>query len=194
MKRYGGVVVMKSSKIIVIVIVVLGIFLGLVSFFVNSLKKDQLETKKIMNMIVKEYDLFEDQVLTFNDVRDQVYIVVFQDTYYDSLKDSYEKFNNTMQELEKNVDQVVDQSLKLKSHCDTYYSDSSINNKCSTFKQLYEEVMNSFVNDVEKYNELLDDYNDYLKENGHTDEGLLEYKTDKKYIDFNKDKEYSGRE
>ena len=90
MKRYGGVVVMKSSKIIVIVIVVLCIFLGLVSFFVNSLKKDQLETKKIMNMIVKEYDLFEDQVLTFNDVRDQVYKVVFQDTYYDSLKDSYE--------------------------------------------------------------------------------------------------------
>ena len=99
MKRYGGVVVMKSSKIIVIVIVVLGIFLGLVSFFVNSLKKDQLETKKIMNMIVKEYDLFEDQVLTFNDVRDQVYKVVFQDTYYDSLKYSYENFNNNIKYL-----------------------------------------------------------------------------------------------
>lgn len=185
---------MKSNKLIIIIVIVTSVIIGVLTFFINSFKKDQLQTQKIMNTIIDKYDRFEDKVLDFNDIRESTYKIVFKDIYYDSLKENYENFNNKMHELEKSVNTVIKQSSELKKYCKNYYSDSSVNTKCSTFKNLYEEVNNSFVSDVNKYNELLTNYNNYLKENGNNSGELVLYKSDKKYIDFNKDKEYSGKE
>ena len=185
---------MKKNKVIIISVSVVAVLLVFVTLFIISIRKDKAETKKVMNIIVKKYDTFEKKVLKFNEVRDEVYTTVFADTYYDVIKESYSDYNNKMKGLEEAIDEVEKSSSKLKEYCrNAYYSDSDVNRKCSSFKSLYEEVINSFVSDVDKYNGVLDNYNNYIKEAG-VEDILKKYSTKKKYIDFDGDKEFVGKE
>lgn len=183
----------KKKKLILIVSIVVIFLLGIL-FFIHSILKDQEETAATMNLILKDYDQFEDRVLNFNDKRDQIYSSIFVETYYDTIKVNYGTWNLAFQEYEKEVDRVLDVSKNLKKYCNgVYYSKSDVNKKCNSFSSLYEEVINTFVSDVSSYNKIIDNYNDYVKENGGTD--LLEkYSTTKKYVDYNQDKKYSGKE
>ncbi len=185
---------MKKNKVIIISISVVAILLVLITFFVISIRRDKLETKKVMNTIVKKYDGFEKKVLKFNEVRDEVYTTIFSDTYYDAIGSSYSDNNNKIKKLEETVDEMEKSASQLKKYCkNAYYSDSEVNKKCSSFKSLYEEVINSFVSDIDKYNKVLDNYNTYIKETGGT-ETLEKYSTKNKYIDFDGDKEFVGKE
>ena len=49
----------------------------------------------------------------------------------------------------------------MRKYCqdDIYYSSSDVNNKCAAFKQGYEEMVNSFVDDVNIYNSNIKKYN-----------------------------------
>ncbi len=183
----------KNKKIIFILLVILIIFISLIILFINNLRKDQIKTKKVMNEILSKYDEFEDQVLVFNDIRDKVYSSVFVDTYYDTIKEKYKNNINSLKELEDSVNVIINKSKKLKNNCKGYFSSSDVNSKCLSFNNTYEEVINSFVTDINKYNEIIDNYNEYITENG-TGEILDKYKSSKKYIDFNNDSKYSGKE
>lgn len=185
---------MKKNKVIIISVSVVTILILLITFFVISIRKDKEKTKKVMDTIVKKYDVFEKRVVKFNEVRDEIYTTVFADTYYDVIKESYTDNNNRMKGLEKTINDVEKSASKLKEYCrNAYYSSSDVNRKCSSFKSLYEEVVNSFVSDVDKYNKVLDNYNNYIKEAGGN-EILEKYSTKKKYIDFDGDKEFVGKE
>lgn len=183
----------KKKKIILVASIIVVVLLGIL-FFVTSILRDQKKTKNTMDLILKDYKSFEDSVLGFNEKRDQIYSSVFVETYYDTIKTNYSAWNQSFQEYEKEVDTVLDHSENLKKYCNgIYYSKSDVNKKCNTFTALYEEVVNTFVSDVSSYNQLMDSYNQYVEESGGT-ELLEKYSTKKKYIDYNKDKEYSGKE
>lgn len=185
---------MKKNKVIIISILVVAILLTFITFFIISIRRDKLETKKVMNTIIKKYDIFEKKVLKFNEFRDEVYTTVFADTYYDAIGSSYSDNNNRIKKLEEIIDEVEKSANQLKKYCkNVYYSDSDVNRKCSSFKSLYEEVINSFVSDIDKYNKVLDNYNNYIKDSGGG-ETLEKYNTKKKYIDFDGDKEFVGKE
>lgn len=185
---------MKKNRVVIISISVIVVLLIFITFFIISIRRDKLETKKVMNTIIKKYEVFEKKVLKFNEVRDEVYTTVFADTYYDTLSSSYSDNNKKIKNLEGVIDEVEKSADQLKKYCkNAYYSDSDVNRKCSSFKSLYEEVVNSFVSDIDKYNKLLDDYNNYIKNSG-AGEKLDKYSTKKKYIDFDGDKEFIGKE
>ena len=76
---------------------------------------------------------------------------------------------------------------------DVYYPESSINNKCINYKSIYEQVVNYFVTDINIYNKNIVNYNNYQASLGS---GLLlkSYDTNKKFIDYNKDGSYDGKE
>ena len=74
-----------------------------------------------------------------------------------------------------------------------YYPDGNINAKCSEFGGVYEQIVNAFVSDIKLYNDNINKYNEYAKENG-SDTSLEAYKTEKKYIDYNKDKKFDGKD
>ena len=82
----------------------------------------------------------------------------------------------------------------MKSMCgDIYFTDTSTNNKCSSYDSVYEQIVNAFVSDVNLYNKSIDSYNKYQKEL-NSGLSLNKYKTSKKFIDYNKDKKYEGKE
>lgn len=75
---------------------------------------------------------------------------------------------------------------------DVYYPDSDVNSKCSNYKLIYEQVANYFMEDIKLYNTTVQTFNSQQAASG-SNIVLLEYKTTKKYVDYNKDKVFEGR-
>lgn len=183
----------KKTKIIIITSIIMIVFL-IIGLFIGSMRKDKKETKKVMDLIIKDSEKFENSVVSFNEQREKVYSTIFVETYYDTIKENYETWNNQLKDYEQTIDQLETTSKNLKKYCNgMYYSKAEVNEKCNDFSSLYEEVVNTFVNDITSYNKMIKEYNEYMKEN-NSNETLNEYNTKKKYIDYNKDKSYSGKE
>ncbi len=182
----------KKTKIILIVSIIAMIFL-IVGLFIGNMKKDKKKTQQVMEIILKESKEFENNVLSFNERREEVYTEIFIETYYDTIKENHDKWSNLLEEYETTIDKIENASKNLKKYCNgMYYSKAEVNQKCNDFSALYEEINNTFVSDIESYNKTIEEYNEYAKENNV--EAVSTYQTKKKYIDYNKDKSYSGKE
>lgn len=184
----------KKKKVLIISLIVLLIFVSLISFFVISFNNDRKKTLKKMDNIIILYDKFSSKVDSFNTIREDIYGNVLSNVYYDTLKANYDLWNTKLLDYEKFIDQIDSQFSKLRKSCDgVYYPDSNINNKCQAFIVAYEEIKNSFVSDISLFNKNIDEYNSYSKEQGASDT-LEKYNTKKKYVDYNHDKKYSGKD
>lgn len=184
-------------KKVVITLSILGfvfIFIGIGINFVYSLKNDREATLLRMDDVTEEYKNFGVQVDVFNDIRNSLYLNVFENTYYDTMGANDSEVKMTFSNYEVSVNNVEVAASNLANLCGTiYFPNSGVNSKCKGFASVYEQVVNAFVSDVELYNSNISQYNDYQKENGST--SLLEnYKTDKAYIDYNNDNKYEGKD
>lgn len=167
---------------------------GFVSSLVVNVKKDQEETKQRTVDVADVYKTFSNSVDNFNDIRNDLYLTYFDNLYYDTLSEIDAKAQEALTNYEAIVDEVSKSANNLKNMCgDTYFVDTSTNNKCSSYGSVYEQIINAFVSDVNLYNETVDSYNEYQKEL-NSGFSLNRYKTDKKFIDYNNDKKYEGKE
>ena len=183
----------KFIALLVVLIIFLGLGIGAV-FFVFDLRKDKKATRDQMAVVLESYNKFNDSVDKFNDIRNDIYLDLFENTYYDNLVSKDEEFKSRLTEYEKSVDNVNKSVKKLDKLCiGMYYHDKSINAKCNEYGGVYEQIVNAFVSDIKLYNDNIKKYNEYAKENG-SDNSLDSYKTKKKYIDYNKDKKFDGKD
>lgn len=184
----------KAKILVIILVTVFVIFCLLIWFFIIDLKKDQEQTKGQMSKVVDAYKDFSTEIDNFNDARNQLYLDVFENTYYDTLSNNDAKFKEMFTNYEKIVDRVVNGALRLEKYCkNVYYTDSKVNIKCKEYGEVYEQVINAFVSDVKLYNKNITNYNTYQAEKGGT-VFLNSYVTKKKYLDYNGDKKYQGKE
>lgn len=182
----------KKTKVILIASIVI-ILLLIIGLFIGSMQKDKKKTKEAMDIIIKDSEKFEKSIEVFNEKRDSVYTEIFVETYYDTIKEKHEQWNNILKDYEKTIDELEKNSKNLKKYCHgMYYSKPEVNQKCNDFASLYEEVNNTFIRDIEAYNKVIKEYNEYIKENNGSP--INTYHTKKKYIDYNNDKTYSGKE
>ncbi|MDD5888725.1 MAG: hypothetical protein PUC82_04475 [bacterium] len=186
---------MKKKAVLVLTIFgIISIGVGVGINFVYGLKKDQAATLLRMDDVSLEYKNFSSAVDEFNDIRNSLYLGVFENIYYDTMATTDVTVKETLAEYEGVVDKVTKAALELENLCGTiYFPDSNVNSECKSFGSVYEQIVNAFLSDVQLYNDNIVQYNNYQKGNGQTDL-LEEYKTDKKYIDYNNDKKYEGKE
>ena len=184
----------KTKILVIILITVFVIFCLLICFLIIGLKRDQKQTKGQMSKVIESYNTFSTEIDNFNDTRNQLYLDVFENTYYDTLSNNDANFKEMFANYEKVVDKVVNGALRLEKYCkNVYYTDSKVNTKCMEYGEVYEQVINAFVSDVKLYNKNITDYNKYQVENGGN-LFLNSYVTKKKYLDYNGDKKYQGKE
>lgn len=191
---------MKNKGKIIKILSIVGvtcIVWGFITMFIGSVKKDQKEMNSRMDVILKSYNKFEKRIEEFNKMRDTLHTDFLDKVYYETLATQDTGFKNKLKEYEELVSDIsLSTKNNLRKYCvdDIYYSSSDVNNKCATYKLAYEEMVNSFVDDVSVYNNNLTQYNNWLDSNGKKDSIHLEsYETKKKYIDYNKDGDYSGK-
>lgn len=167
---------------------------GGVSSFVLGLKKDKDEIYNRINDVNDEFEVFSTNTSVFESTRDELYNVVLSNVYYDTMYDEDKSVKNTISNYEHLVDELTKNTKKLDKLCnDVYYPDSKVNTKCNNYKSIYEQVVNYFISDINVYNDNVNKYNEYQKEN-NSDLRVDKYKTDKKYIDYNNDKSFDGKE
>ena len=189
---------LKNKKVKILVLIgITCIVWGLILMFVSSVKKDQKEMNARMDKIVNSYDKFSKKIEEFNTMRDSLHTEFLDKVYYEKLETQDTDFKNKLKIYEELVSSIsLSTKNNLRKYCqdNIYYSSSDVNNKCAAYKQAYEEMVNSFVDDVNTYNSNIDQYNKYLDTQGVTNALRLEkYQTKKQYIDYNKDGTYSGR-
>ncbi len=188
---------MKKTKGLVAVFLTIGIMMiiaGTVSSFVVSLSADREKTKARMIVVNDSFDVFNESVSTFEIERDKLYTETLGNLYYDTLAQQDTAFKEKLSNYESMVDAIIDKTKTMDGLCnDVYYPDSSVNSKCSNYKLIYEQVINYFVEDVKLYNNTIKTFNEQQVAAGST-LALVEYKTKKKYVDYNKDGVYEGKE
>lgn len=185
------------KKKLVIFLFVLGfmsISAGLGLQFIYDLKEDRDATLLRMEEIKIEYKNFSNSIDIFNDMRNSLYVEVFEDVYYDTMAFNDPAVKTTFSYYETSVNNVETAVTSLSKLCGKIqFPDNNINNKCSGYSSVYEQIVNAFVTDVSLYNNNISQYNNFQKENGSTNV-LENYNTDKKYIDYNKDKKFEGKD
>ena len=167
---------------------------GCVSSFVLGLQKDREEIYKRINYVSDEFEVFSTNTSVFEETRDELYNIVLSNVYYDTMYQEDENVKNKLLNYEHLVDELKKNTNKLNNLCeDIYYPDSTTNNRCNNYKSIYEQVVNYFVSDIKVYNDNVDKYNEYQK-NNNSSLTIKKYKTKKTYIDYNKYKKYDGKE
>lgn len=187
----------KKSTLILILLGILSIVLGFILMFISNIKKDQQEMNRRMTRIGSKYDSFKNKVEEINAVRDTLHKEFLDTIYYETFSENELKYRKSLYNYEKQVTDLSKSNSTLKEYCKSgiYYSSSDINNKCNAFNLAYEQLINTFVDDVNKYNGNIAQYNKWLKEqNKNESEKIENYETKKTYIDYNKDGQYSGKE
>lgn len=185
---------MKKIAMIMMTLSFILLISGGVSSFVLGLKKDKEEIYNRISEVNNEFEVFSTNTSVFEGFRDELYNVVLSNVYYDTMYDEDKAVKNKLSNYENLVDELTRNTKRLNKLCDdVYYPDSKVNTKCNNYKSIYEQVVNYFVSDINVYNENVVKYNEYQK-NNNSDLRVDKYKTDKKYIDYNKDKEFDGKE
>lgn len=187
---------MKNKKIILMIIVgILLIISGLISNLVINFKEDKKTTNARMVLTNKEYDEFLKASNKFSTMRDDLYINVFSEMYYDTLKENINYYHEKLKEYESLVDDTTKTVKELDKYCkNVYYKDAKTNTKCSDYKTIYEKVVNCFVYDINQVNDNIKKYNQEEQALDSNTQVLNEYKHNKKFIDYNKDKKYLGKD
>ena len=164
------------------------------SSFLIGLRDDKQLTNKRMLVVSDQFEEFSTMTSIFEEQRDLLYEEVLTSLYFDTMQQNDQVVKNRLSNYENIVDEIEKQVKEMNKLCnDVYYPDSSVNNKCSNYKGIYEQVVNYFVSDINVYNENIRKYNDYQK-SMNTTFSLNEYSTKKKYIDYNDDKQFDGKE
>lgn len=167
---------------------------GGVSSFVIGLKKDREETYNRMYKVDDEFEVFSTNTSVFESTRDELYNVVLSNVYYDTMYQEDKDVKNKLSNYENLVDELTKNTNNLDKLCNNmYYSKKETNVKCVNYKSIYEQVVNYFVNDIKVYNDNVDKYNKYQEENNSALK-ISKYRTNKKYIDYNGDKKFDGKE
>ena len=157
-----------------------------------GLRKDKENTLNLMKVVDDEFETFSANTSVFESFREDLYAEVLEGIVCNQLilndaavKNKLSNYENLVDELSKNV-------KKLDKLCvDVYYPNSTTNNKCLNYKSIYEQVNNYYVTDINNYNKNIKQCNS----SASGDTMLLkEFKNDKKYIDFNGDKKFDGKE
>ena len=186
---------MKKRVIIIslIIIIISGLVFG-GYLFIKDFNEDKEKTLETMNKIKEEYKKFSPLVEKFSDERTNFYNTKEELLFLESINDNREQINLMMADYNNVVLEAHNTSKYLQKNCKREYASHSVNNTCNLFKQGYEAIMNYYKTDIELYNKIVIDYNNWITENLYDIEPLtaIELTLHKDYIDYDNDGSYLG--
>ncbi len=177
------------------------LFLGMIliisggfSLFLEGLQKDREAVVHRMSDVSTEFETFSTNVSHFGDYREDFHESVLENLYYDTMLSTDTFVKQELKKYEEMVDDIESSVSILDSLCeDVYYPEGDVNSMCMNYKSMYELVVNYFVLDVDDYNFNVGKFNDYQKSN-LLNTFIREYSTTKKFIDYNNDGVFEGKE
>ena len=182
---------MEKNKKLIYILFGIGIFMlfsGCFSNYINGLRSDHEKVNQKMKIVDTDYNELTNNVNTFTETRDNLYSKYLERVDYTTFYRDNNIINSTISNYETIVDEIDEKVKSLDNLCkNTYFTSNDTNEKCSNYKLLYEQVNNYFVSDINKYNNIVYDYNMNNVKN------VTVYTISRKYIDYNNDKSFDGK-
>lgn len=169
---------------------------GSILVVVNNYKTNRAEKieqeKQMLKKIDTQYKAFQVEVQKIPEKRENVYKQVDAMTaYYSVFSNHYNQTVKLFNEYEEQIVALEKNAQELTNSCvGKTYNREDTNQKCTVFIKNYEQVVNTFCNDIKAVNLLLQEYNQWIVDNKETSYkklNLLQANTVKEYIDLNKD-------
>lgn len=178
---------MNKKKILFIIIGL--IILLLVGGGIFSIIKNKDADKLVINDINNSYDKLESSIVSYNGTRSK--LIELLDGYFSIyLERDYDKFIEILGDEKDLLDNILKEVEKLDNLClDRLFKDKDVNDICNNYKAYYETVYNVYVNDVNKINEYIVEYNNQNNKNLDTYSSV-----EINYIDYDKDGIYLEKE
>ena len=187
----------NKKKIITIGAVAIGVLtvVTIIILVLISIKKNDQEMKEKEAKVISDYDKFKGNVVLFTSVRDKVYSNIFNDLYYTTMTANHESWQVILTEYKDTVIKIEASSSSLEKNCfHIIYKNQKTNKLCNSFKKNNELIINYYVKDIKKYNNYINKYNDWVKNNpDYKALELFDLGKFKAYIDYNNDKIFSGK-
>lgn len=177
----------RSVKIVLIVLLCLLVVLGIVFAsisVINKANKQKKEQERLEKEIVDNFDKFKEAIEGFN-VEWSTYNSVIKSDINKNTVYQYDGWILSLDTYTESVDNVEKASDVYKKNCiNKYYVTPQLRNKCDAFIIAYEKAINTYVADIEDFNEKIDEINKSEKKD------LKKYELKYKQIDINNDKKY----
>ena len=185
----------KSLKILGIVIIIIVILFVAAWMWVSGFKKDQKDTKNKVKEVVDNYPNFNKAVNEFSEARNKFYEYK-ENLYLETLSQKTNDWNVFIKSYADAIVKVEESAKNLKGDCKIKYGDVRANSKCTTFKANYEAAVNYYISDIKMYNKLIDEYIEWNKKqnNKYQNPEKGTFPVSKKYIDYDNDGKYFGKE
>jgi hypothetical protein len=177
------------KKYIIVVLVLILIIAGTITFFVIDLNKDTEATQKVMEEINEYYKKYEENIDDYNLTRDKL-ITQTSSYYNESFKENYSNILVILNDYDEIMNQTTLNVTIIDNNCANHiFNNSKTNTICKNYQESYEQMTNIFLTDVENFNNLVETYNK------STTEQLEKYNSNyiKDYLDYNKDGKYEGK-
>ena len=188
---------MKKTRILSVLMMIIAVVLiisGYTLLFVDEYKADAEEKNSYASLIKTSFTSYNMNLEEIsNDIKN---LDIFNEKYYAEIKNNYNTSINKIKKIEDNIIKIKTESETLIYECQNRdYNDYDIENKCETIEYNYEAIVNAFISIKNKYNDKIDEYNNWIVNQKNMNTNSLEkYQSSyyNEYIDINQDGEYSG--
>lgn len=187
----------KKIAILILIIGIVSLVAG-ITVFISNKNEENKKLENLKTSIVNDYEIFKSKVESFSDERTIIYQDLNSISYLIDVRTNYENFINEFTKYEETLNEIEASSKTLKVNClENTFTDTNINNKVEAFIITYEQAINYFIQDVEKFNQRIREYNDWIENSLETTTytKLEEYNSEyKEYVDINNDGIFNGVE
>ncbi len=165
------------------------IITGYSMIFISDYVVDAKETQSSLALIKNSYSSY---MMDVEVISSEIKAInAFDIKYYKEFKEQNTFNNQILRNLEQKIKNIETTSELLLDECSNRgFNDYEIENKCLIISENYESLINTYVSIVQNYNERLDSYNNFYK-----NDKLPRYYSDyyDKYVDINGDKIFLGK-
>lgn len=176
----------KNKKIIIITSIVISILLIAIILILNIVN-DKKNLQKNMQIIKYNYNELSIAVTEYNQIRTNL-SELLNNFIYEEYPNNHSRYVELLKNYNSNINKIDDYVEVINNKCNVIYIDIEVNKICDSYDDLYEKLINLYVQDLNNYNNKITSYNEYKKENIE-----LFNQIHKDYIDYNKDNTYEGR-
>jgi len=176
---------MTKTKKLIFNLIIIVITIIIVIFIINIIKSKK-ETQSNIKIINAAYEYLSLDVKNYNEIRKE-YLDMSTNFILEEYEKEHEKYISLLTKYNNVVEQIDSHIYDINPRCNQLYYDTNTNSICSSYKVLYEKLINLYVSDLTSYNHKLEEYNQYKNNN-------LDYfeMIHNDYIDYNDDGIYEG--
>ena len=171
-----------KKKLIITSLIIIVIVLILLLVKINQ---EQTKTRNNIEIIKQNYEELKININNYNSDRSK--LINNNDYYQETFKESYEELIKILSSIDNDTSKITKNIENIDNCCQNkFYKDSNITNICKKYKTTYEKTVNTFINDINDINLLIEKYNN------ETNSNLVKYSSNniKDYIDYDKDGKY----